>query len=119
MADETGCNKIAFAHHKDDIIETLLINIFYAREISTMTPNQSIFGGKLHIIRPLAYIRENLIKKYAIECELPAIENDCPTSKVSRRMYIKKLLNELEEENKNIRENIFKAMSNVKMDYLL
>ena len=119
MADEAGCNKIAFAHHKDDIIETLLINIFYAREISTMTPNQSIFGGKLHIIRPLAYIREILIKKYAIECELPAIENDCPTSKVSRRMYIKKLLDGLEKENKDIRENIFKAMSNVKTDDLL
>ncbi|MBE9546329.1 MAG: tRNA 2-thiocytidine(32) synthetase TtcA [Proteobacteria bacterium] len=119
IADKTGCNKIAFAHHKDDIIETLLINIFYAREISTMTPNQSIFGGELHIIRPLAYIRENLIKKYAKECRLPAIENNCPTSKVSRRLYIKKLLNDLEGENKDIRENIFKAMGNVKMDYLL
>lgn len=119
IADKEGCNKIAFAHHKDDIIETLLINIFYAREISTMTPNQSIFGGKLHIIRPLAYIREDLIKKYARECRLPAIENNCPTSKVSRRMYIKKLLDELEGENKNIRENIFKAMGNVKTDYLL
>jgi len=41
----------------DDIIETLLINMFYGREISTMMPNQSIFGGKLHIIRPLAYLR--------------------------------------------------------------
>jgi tRNA 2-thiocytidine biosynthesis protein TtcA len=119
IADEKGCNKIAFAHHKDDIIETLLINIFYAREISTMIPNQSIFGGKLHVIRPLAYIRENLIKRYGMERQLPAIENICPTSKVSRRMYIKKLLNELEKKNKDIKENIFKAMSNVKMDYLL
>lgn len=119
IADERGCNKIAFAHHKDDIIETLLINIFYAREISTMMPNQSIFGGKLHIIRPLAYIREDLIKRYGMERQLPAIENICPTSKVSRRMYIKKLLNKLEDENRHIRENIFKAMSNVKIDYLL
>jgi len=119
MADETGCNKIAFAHHKDDIIETLLLNIFYAREISTMMPSQSIFGGKLHIVRPLSYIKEDLIKKYAKECDLTAIENSCPTSKTSRRMYIKKLLNELEKENKDIKENIFKAMGNVKTDYLL
>ncbi|HOU55607.1 MAG TPA: ATP-binding protein, partial [Smithellaceae bacterium] len=56
IADEKGCNKIAFAHHRDDIIETLLINLFYGREISAMMPNQSIFGGKLHIIRPLAYL---------------------------------------------------------------
>ncbi len=119
MADETGCNKIAFAHHKDDIIETLLLNIFYAREISTMMPSQSIFGGKLHIVRPLSYIREDLVKKYAREQQLPVIENSCPTSKVSRRTYIKKLLNEMEKENKDIKENIFKAMGNVKTDYLL
>ncbi len=118
MADKTGCNKIAFAHHKDDIIETFLINIFYAREISTMMPSQSIFGGELHIIRPLAYIKEDVLKKYAREQQLPVIENSCPTSKVSRRIYIKKLLSEIEKENKNIKENIFKAMGNVKIDYL-
>jgi tRNA 2-thiocytidine biosynthesis protein TtcA len=119
MADERGCNKIAFAHHKDDIIETLLLNIFYAREISTMMPNQSVFGGKLHIVRPLSYIREDLLKKYAREQQLPTIENSCPTSKASRRIYIKKLLDEIEKENKDVKENIFKAMSNVKTDYLL
>jgi len=119
IAEENGCNKIAFAHHKDDIIETLLLNMFYAREISTMVPNQSIFRGKFHIIRPLSYIRENLIKKYAEEQSLPVIENRCPTGKVSKRMYIKNVLDELEKENKDIRENIFKSMSHVKPDYLL
>ena len=119
IAAETGCNKIALAHHQDDIIETLLINIFYAREISTMMPKQAIFGGKLHIIRPLAYIREELVKKYGRERGFPVIENRCPTSKVSRRRYIKNLLHELEKENKDIRDNIFKAMGHVKMDYLL
>jgi tRNA 2-thiocytidine biosynthesis protein TtcA len=119
IAAERGCNKIAFAHHRDDIIETLLINMFYAREISTMVPNQSIFAGKLHIIRPLAYIREVLVKKYAVERRFPAIENRCPTSKTSRRLYIKNLLNELEKENKDIRHNIFKSLHHVKQDYLL
>jgi len=119
IANENGCNKIAFAHHKDDIIETLLINIFYGREISTMMPNQSVFGGKFHIIRPLAYIRETLVKKYAKEKDIPMIENGCPTSKISRRMYIKRLLDDMEKDNKDVRENIFKSMSHVKMDYLL
>lgn len=118
IAGEEGCAKIAFAHHKDDMIETLLINLFYGREISTMMPNQSIFQGKLHIIRPLAYINEKLIKKYGKERGFPVIENACPTSKTSRRAYIKKLLRQLEEENKDIRENIYKAMRHVKMDYL-
>jgi tRNA 2-thiocytidine biosynthesis protein TtcA len=119
IAAAEGCNKIAFAHHRDDIIETLLINMFYGREISTMMPNQKIFGGKLHIIRPLAYLREELIKKYQSERFFPTAENNCPTSKKSRRMYVKNLLNELAKDNKDIRDNIFKAMSHIKPDYLL
>jgi tRNA 2-thiocytidine biosynthesis protein TtcA len=119
IADAEGCNKIAFAHHRDDIIETLLINMFYGREISTMMPNQSIFGGKLHIIRPLAYMREELVKKYSKQRQFPTVKNECPTSETSKRVYIKNLLNDLEKDNKEIRDNIYKAMSHVKPDYLL
>jgi tRNA 2-thiocytidine biosynthesis protein TtcA len=119
IADAEGCNKIAFAHHRDDVIETLLINIFYGREISTMMPNQKIFGGKLHIIRPLCYLEEGLVKKYSRERGFPIVKNYCPTSKISKRVYIKKLLNKLEKDNKEIRDNIYKAMSHVKPDYLL
>jgi len=119
IADAEGCNKIAFAHHRDDIIETLLINMFYGREISTMMPNQSIFGGKLHIIRPLAYLREALVKKYSRERQFSVLKNDCPTSRMSKRIYIKRLLDNLEKDNKEIRDNIYKAMGHVKPDYLL
>ncbi|OPY84339.1 MAG: tRNA 2-thiocytidine biosynthesis protein TtcA [Smithella sp. PtaU1.Bin162] len=119
IAAARGCNKIAFAHHKDDIIETLLINMFYGREISTMMPNQRIFGGKLHIIRPLAYLPEKVIKKYSQERCFPTVKNKCPTSESSRRIYVKRLLNELERDNKDIRHNIFKAMGHVKPDYLM
>ena len=119
IAAERGCNKIAFAHHRDDIIETLLINLFYGREISTMMPNQSIFGGKLHIIRPLAYLPEEPVKKYAGECRFPVVENRCPSSKTSRRHYIKNLIKTLERDNRDIRHNIWTAMSHVKPDYLL
>jgi tRNA 2-thiocytidine biosynthesis protein TtcA len=73
----------------------------------------------LHIIRPLAYLREDLVKKYAKQRRFPIIENRCPTSKSSRRLYIKNLLTDLEKDNKDIRDNIFKSMSHVKMDYLL
>lgn len=119
IADEKGCNKIAFAHHKDDIIETLLINLFYGREISTMAPNQSVFGGKLHIIRPLAYLSEELVKKYSKERQFPTVKNACPSSENSKRIYIKKLLNHLEVDNPDIRHNIYTAMSHVKPDYLM
>ena len=118
IAAERGCNKIAFAHHRDDIIETLLINLFYGREISTMVPDQSIFGGQLHIIRPLAYIREGLVKRYARERGFPVIENGCPTSRTSKRRCVKDLLDGLEKENPQVRDNIWKAMGHVKTDYL-
>ncbi|MCK9275720.1 MAG: hypothetical protein M0P57_11595 [Syntrophales bacterium] len=118
-AEKYGCNKIAFAHHKDDMIETLLINMFYGREISTMVPNQPVFGGKYHLIRPLAYITEKLVKKYAGESNFPYIQNKCPTEPVSKRAYVKKLLDYIEKDNKNVRENIFKSMRHVKPDYLL
>ncbi len=118
IAEEKGCNRVALAHHQDDLIETLLINMFYGREISTMMPDQPIFGGSMHIIRPLAYLQEELIKKYSREREFPIIESSCPTGPVSRRRYIKDLLNQLERDNKDIRANLFKAMSHVKMDYL-
>jgi len=118
IAGEHGCNKVALAHHKDDIIETLMINILYGREISTMMPRQDIFQGKMSIIRPLAYIREELVKKYSRERGFPVIHTLCPTSRTSRRALVKKLLREFEKDNKNIRENIFKAMKHVKPDYL-
>jgi len=118
IADERGFNKIAFAHHRDDIIETLLINLFYGREISTMKPMQEFFRGSLHIIRPLAYIEEALVKKYAREQGFPAVENRCPTSGTSKRRYIKELLGQLERDNPQIRHNIHLAMRHVKPDYL-
>jgi len=118
IAAEQGCNKVALAHHRDDIVETLLLNMFYGREISTMMPNQSIFGGKLSIIRPLAYIREKLVKRYAAEQELPVWKNFCPSSDRSKRIYIKNLLDQLEKDNRLVRDNLYRAMGHVKVDYL-
>ncbi|MBN1546216.1 MAG: tRNA 2-thiocytidine(32) synthetase TtcA [Syntrophaceae bacterium] len=118
IAAEKSCNKVALAHHRDDIIETLLINLFYGREISTMMPVQSIFGGKMHIIRPLSFIREGLIKKYAAERGLPVYKNPCPSSNDSKRANVKNLLNEMEKDNRKVRDNILRAMTHVKTDYL-
>ncbi|NLN59834.1 MAG: tRNA 2-thiocytidine(32) synthetase TtcA [Deltaproteobacteria bacterium] len=118
IAAEKGCNKIALAHHRDDIVETLLINLFYGREISTMMPVQSVFGGKMHIIRPLSFLREGVIKKYAAERGLPVFQNLCPSNDDSKRLYVKNLLNGMEKDNRKVRDNILRAMTHVKMDYL-
>ncbi len=118
IAAERGCTKVALAHHRDDIISTLLLNILYGREISTMIPDQPVFRGKLHIVRPLAYIEESLLKRYARERGLPVTENVCPSNKSSQRAHIKQLLIDLERDHKGIRRNIWRAMGHIKPDYL-
>jgi tRNA 2-thiocytidine biosynthesis protein TtcA len=118
IANENGCRTIALGHHKDDIIETFLINIFFGRETSTMVPNQEFFKGAFRIIRPLAYIDEKLIKAYAAMKQFPTFENKCPTAIASKRLYVKNLLNQLEKDYRGIKKNIYRAMKNVKPEYL-
>jgi len=119
LARDYRCNKLALAHNKDDVIETLLLNIFFAREISTMVPYQTYFRGEFNLIRPLAYIEESLLKRFAKEAQLPVLENPCPTAENSKRKYIKDLLKQLEIDHRGLKENIFKSMKHVKPDYLL
>ncbi len=119
LARDYRCNKLALAHNKDDVIETFLLNIFFGREISTMIPYQTYFNGEFNLIRPLAYIEESLLKRFAREAELPILENPCPTAKNTKRKYVKDLIKKLEGEHRGLKENIFKAMKHVKPDYLL
>jgi len=118
LADKLNCRKIALGHHKDDVIETLMINIMFGREIGTMMPNQELFKGKFYIIRPLVYLWEKKIKEYAAQNDFPLFENKCPTEKTSRRVVIKNMLNEMEKQHRGMKENIFKSLRHVKTDYL-
>jgi tRNA 2-thiocytidine biosynthesis protein TtcA len=119
IADELGCKKVALGHHKDDIIETLFMNMCYAGEISTMVPAQPFFKGRFTVIRPLAFAEESTIRRYAEENALPMFVNPCPSAENSKRYEIKKLLAQLYRTNRKIKGNIFRAMGHVKLDYLL
>jgi tRNA 2-thiocytidine biosynthesis protein TtcA len=114
-----GCNKLALGHNKDDIIETLFLNIFFAGEICTMVPSQTFFKGRYKIIRPLAYADEELIRAFAKERCFPEFVNPCPSADNSKRREIKSILKKLYTNNRKIKGNIFRAMSRVKTDYLL
>ena len=118
-AEELDCNVIAFGHHKDDLVETLLLNMMIGREISTMVPNLMVFQGKYRLVRPLIYIEEELIKKYCLEKDMILVDQKCPTDGRSKRQFIKELLSALEEHIPGARENIFASMKRVKIDYLL
>lgn len=119
LAEETQCNKIAFGHHKDDVIETFFLNIFYGASVSTMMPVQDFFQGKLTVIRPLFMLEEDRIRKYARSMAWPEIDMGCPTAGTSKREDIKRILKDLYRTNKKIKGNIFHALQNVRPEYLL
>ena len=85
IAAELGCRTLALGHNRDDVIETLFLNICYAGEISTMRPAQDLFKGRFRLIRPLAYADEALIRRFAREQALPVSPNPCPSAGRSRR----------------------------------
>ena len=116
-----GFNKIAFGHHLDDIVETILLNQFYRGEIGAMRPNQPLFDGKVTIIRPLAYEREENMRLLADELGIQSIggQSKCANDDTSHRMLIKKMLREFEKDNPQIIKNIFNSLQNIKTEYLL
>jgi tRNA 2-thiocytidine biosynthesis protein TtcA len=119
LAHRLRCNKVALGHHKDDIIETLLLNIFYSGEISTMLPLQTLFKGKITLIRPLALLEEKKIERFAREMGLPFGPSGCPSSGKTKRKEVKELIEALQKKNRRVKGNIFRALSNVKLDYTL
>jgi len=119
IADELGCGKLALGHNKDDVIETLFMNICYAGEISTMVPRQEFFNGRFTVIRPLAMVEENSIRRFARAQDFPRFSNPCPSAGNTKRSEIKAMLQTLYRGNRKIKGNIYRSMSHVKPEYLL
>ena len=117
-ADRLRCNKIALGHHKDDIIETLLLNIFYHGEFAAMNPRQELFGGKIIIIRPLCYVEEENTRRFAKESRFPSQACRCPNSDASKRRKMKNIIKDLEKGCSFVKTNIFRSVSRVKKDYI-
>ena len=119
LADELVCEKLALGHNKDDIIETFFLNICYAGEISTMVPYQEFFGGRFVVIRPMAMVDEDTIRRFFRSLPFSRHTNSCPSAGRTKRSEIKTMLAELYRTNRKIKGNIYRAMSHVKMEYLL
>ncbi len=119
MAKELNCNRLALGHNRDDIVETLLLNMFYAGQISTMKPLEEMFRGELTIIRPLSFTPADVIRRFAEKMDLPVIANPCPSAGTSKRTEIRDLLDTLSQSNEKLVANLFHALQNVRTDYLL
>ena len=118
VAQELGCNKIALGHHKDDLVETLLMNLIFQGSVSTIPPLLQMEKMPIQMIRPLCLIEEKDIERYALLSNYEKQVKLCPLEKVSSRAEVKQLIKQLEALNPNVRDSIWAAMENIKADYL-
>lgn len=116
LAAELGCKKIALGHHQDDIIETLLMNMFYHSEISTMIPKLDMFKGEIAMIRPLCYVKEADLIDFSSLSNFSVQFYQCPFGIDSRRKKVKRLLAKVEEISPgiDIKSGLFDSMAKMK-----
>ena len=118
-ANKLGCNKVALGHHKDDIVQTFLLNLVFQGEISTMSPRQELFDGKIVLIRPLAYVEEKDCERFAKENSFPIPHCRCPNAGKTQRSQVAKLIKQIEKMSPNFKTNIFRSLKRIKREYLL
>ena len=119
-AKEIGATKIALGHHKEDIIETFFLNLFFSGKMEAMPPKFTTDNGEHVVIRPLAYCRETHIEEYAHIRNFPIIPcNLCGSQKNMQRKIIKQMLLNWEKEYPDRMEIIFNALTNVSPSHLL
>ena len=128
-AQELGCNKISLGHHFNDVIETILLSMFYGSEIKTMLPklHSENFSG-LELIRPLYLVREkdvlawkdyNNLEFLNCACKFTELTSSIEKENISKRKEIKKLIASLKEVNPNIDNNIFNSINNINLNTVL
>jgi tRNA 2-thiocytidine biosynthesis protein TtcA len=120
VAGELGANKIALGHHRDDMIETLFLNMFFGGKLKAMPPKLVTDKGDHIVIRPLAYCAEKDVARFARGMEFPIIPcNLCGSQENLQRQNIKEMLTQWELQYPGRSQTIFTAMQNVKPSHLL
>lgn len=109
---QMGCSKIAYAHHKDDVIETMLLSLIYEGRFHTFSPVTYLERSKLTVIRPLLYMNEADVIGFMRKYQLPVVKSPCPADGHTRREYVKQLLRQLNLENPGVKDRMFTAIEN-------
>jgi tRNA 2-thiocytidine biosynthesis protein TtcA len=119
VADELGADKIALGHHRDDIVETMFLNLFYGARLKAMPPKLISDDRRHVVIRPLAYCAESQIIRYAKRRNFPIIPcNLCGSQQNMKRQEIKRLLSAWEQEDPGRKARLFRAIQNVNPSHL-
>lgn len=119
LARQRGYNKIALGHHKDDLIETLFLNLLYSGNISTMLPKQQLFEGRLSLIRPLAYLEKDEVIDIAEGHGMKPVPNLCPLADDTRREKVRSILADIYAREPDAKRSMFAALANVREGYML
>ncbi|MCI8949493.1 MAG: tRNA 2-thiocytidine biosynthesis protein TtcA [Lachnospiraceae bacterium] len=109
-AKEMGCNKIAYAHHRDDVIETMLLSMLYEGRFYSFSPCTYLDRMDLTLIRPLIFVTEAEVIGFRNKYQLPVCKNPCPVDGHTKREYVKKLSKQLEFENPGAKNRMFRAI---------
>jgi len=112
-AERLGCNKVAFGHHADDVAQTTLLNLFYQGRLETMRPRVEFFDGQLTVIRPLAYVPEKELVRFAAACDFPPAPAPCVTAETSRRTLMAHILRTVEKTYPKVKINLWRAVERV------
>ncbi len=107
-----GCNKVAYAHHKDDVIETMLMSLIFEGRFHTFSPVTYLDRMDLTVIRPLMYMSEADVIGFVNKFQIPVVKSPCPADGHTKREYIKNLLQRLNQENPGVKERMFTAIQN-------
>jgi tRNA 2-thiocytidine biosynthesis protein TtcA len=120
-ARSMGCNKLALGHHRDDFIETLLLNQFFVGSLKSMSASMLADNGIITVIRPLVYVAEEDIIMFSRQAELPVVCCCCPVCGTAdmQRKRMKRLLKELQTDIPHVKSSLLKALSNVHPRHLL
>lgn len=109
-AKKLGCNKLAYAHHKDDVVETFLMSLILEGRIHTFSPVTYLDRMDLTLIRPMIYVDEADVKGFRNKYDLPVVKNPCPADGYTQREYAKQLVARLGQEHPGTKERIFTAI---------
>lgn len=118
LTEELHCNKLALGHHRNDAIETLLLNMIYHGSISSLPYSLKMFEGRVQLIRPLMDLDERMLEEYAGLNDLVQVEKSCPHEDSTQRKNIAQLLRQVEELHGSGPYNIFKSMDKIFEEYL-
>lgn len=107
-----GCNKVAYAHHKDDIVETMLLSLFFEGRFYSFSPKSYLDRMELMVIRPMMFVDEADVIGFQHKYELPVVRSRCPIDGFTKRQYAKDLIRELNRDNPGVKQRMFTAILN-------